>query len=88
MQQQNFETEVLTRLAVIESKLDNYKEIEDKTNRAYNLSKENYKEIEEIVLVVLTLMFFKYLATRTALSSSSRIFISRSISPRSLSSFF
>ncbi len=48
MQQQNFETEVLTRLAVIESKLDNYKEIEDKTNRAYNLSKENYKEIEEL----------------------------------------
>lgn len=44
----NFETEVLTRLAVIESKLDDYKEIKDNALEAQNLSKENEKEIEEI----------------------------------------
>lgn len=44
----NFETEVLTRLAVIESKLDDYKEIKDTALEAHNLSKDNEKEIEEI----------------------------------------
>lgn len=48
MQQQNFETEVLTRLAVIESKLDDYKEIKDKSDKAYNLATENQKEIYEL----------------------------------------
>ena len=44
----NFETEVLTRLAVIESNLDDYKEIKDTALEAHNLSKDNEKEIEEI----------------------------------------
>lgn len=43
--EQNFEVEVLTRLAVIESKLDKYSQIEDTTYRAYNNSKENSKDI-------------------------------------------
>lgn len=41
----NFEIQVLTRLAVIESKLDDYKKIEDITYRSYNNSKENSKDI-------------------------------------------
>lgn len=41
----DFEIQVLTRLAVIESKLDDYKKIEDTTYRAYNNSKENSKDI-------------------------------------------
>lgn len=44
----NFETEVLTRLAVIESKLDDYKEIKEKADKAYNLAMDNQKEIEEL----------------------------------------
>ena len=43
-----FETEVLTRLAVIESKLDDYKTIKDKSEYAYNLSNQNKEEIVEI----------------------------------------
>ena len=46
--EKDFETQVLTRLAVIESKIDDYKSIKDKTNEAHALSKENEKEIEEI----------------------------------------
>lgn len=46
--EQNFEVEVLTRLAVIESKLDKYSQIEDVTYRAYNNSKQNEKDIKEI----------------------------------------
>lgn len=44
----NFETEVLTRLAVIESKLDDYKDIKDKADKAYNISLDNEKEINEL----------------------------------------
>lgn len=44
----NFETQVLTRLAVIESKLDDYKTIRDKTEEAYNTSQENKQDIAEI----------------------------------------
>lgn len=43
--EENFEIQVLTRLAVIESKLDDYKKIEDITYRSYNNSKENSKDI-------------------------------------------
>ena len=43
-----FETQVLTRLAVIESKLDDYKKIEDIAYRAYNNSKQNQQDIKEI----------------------------------------
>lgn len=48
MKDNNFETEVLTRLAVIESKLDDYKEIKDKSDKAYNLAMNNQKEIDEL----------------------------------------
>ena len=44
----NFETEVLTRLAVIESKLDDYKDIKDKVDKAYSISLDNEKEINEL----------------------------------------
>ena len=45
---QNFETQVLTRLAVIESKIDDYNSIKDSTNKAFTLATENEKEIDEI----------------------------------------
>ena len=54
-QEKNFETEVLTRLAVIESKLDDYKKIEDISYRAYNNTKDNKKDIENIKVDVTTL---------------------------------
>ena len=44
----NFETQVLTRLAVIESKLDDYKSVREKTEESYNLSQENKQDITEI----------------------------------------
>ena len=46
--EKNFEAEVLTRLAVIESKLDDYNNIKDKSDSAYSLSKNNKQEIDEI----------------------------------------
>ena len=36
----NFETQVLTRLAVIESKLDDYKSIREKTELSYTMAQE------------------------------------------------
>ena len=42
------ETEVLTRLAVIESKLDGYKELKTIAYSADTRSKENKSEIEEL----------------------------------------
>lgn len=44
----NFETEVLTRLAVIESKLDDYKSVKERTDTAYTLATENKEDIDEI----------------------------------------
>ena len=44
----NFETQVLTRLAVIESKLDDYKSVRDRTEEAFNTSQENKQDIAEI----------------------------------------
>lgn len=44
----NFETQVLTRLAVIESKLDDYKSVREKTEESYNLTQENKQDIAEI----------------------------------------
>lgn len=44
----SFETEVLTRLAVIESKLDGYKELKTIAYSADTRSKENKSEIEEL----------------------------------------
>lgn len=46
--EKDFETQVLTRLAVIESKIDDYKAIKDKTNEAYNTSMKNKDDINEI----------------------------------------
>ncbi len=43
-----FETEVLTRLAVIESKLDGYKEVKSIAYEANTRSKENECEIKEL----------------------------------------
>lgn len=43
-----FETEVLTRLAVIESKLDSYKELKNVAYSADTRSKENESEIKEL----------------------------------------
>ena len=43
-----FETEVLTRLAVIESKLDDYKGIREKAEKAYSLSADNKEEIKQM----------------------------------------
>ena len=46
--EKNFETEVLTRLAVIENKIDDYKTIQQKSDEAYTLSHENKQDIDEI----------------------------------------
>ena len=42
---EKFELEVLTRLAVIESKIDDYKLIKEKSNEAYNLANRNLETI-------------------------------------------
>lgn len=39
---------MLDRLTIIETKIDDYNKIKDKTEDAYTLSKENEKEIDEI----------------------------------------
>ena len=46
--EENFEVQVLTRLAVIESKLDEQKETKDTAYRAYNNAKENTKDINKL----------------------------------------
>lgn len=46
--EKTFETEVLTRLAVIESKVDDYKGIKEKAEIAYTTAKQNKEEIKEI----------------------------------------
>lgn len=43
-----FEVEVLSRLAVIESKLDSYKEVKGIAYEANTRSKENLQEIKEL----------------------------------------
>ena len=44
----DFETQVLTRLAVIESKLDDYKSVRERTDEAFNLAQENKQDISDI----------------------------------------
>lgn len=44
----SFENEVLTRLTKIETKLDDYSKNKERTDEAYNLSKENEKDIADI----------------------------------------
>ena len=46
--EKDFEREVLERLTKIETKLDDYNNIKDKTEEAYSLSKENRKDIDEV----------------------------------------
>ena len=46
--EENFEIQVLTRLTAIDTKLDDYKKIEDISYRAYNNSKQNEQDIKEI----------------------------------------
>lgn len=46
--EKDFETEVLTRLTKIETKLDDYSRMRDKAETAYSLSKENAKEISDL----------------------------------------
>lgn len=46
--EKTFETEVLTRLAVIESKLDGYQNIKEKAEESYTISKQNKEDIKDI----------------------------------------
>lgn len=46
--EKGFEREVLERLAKIETKIDDYTSIKDKTEEAHTLSRENRKDIDEI----------------------------------------
>ena len=46
--EKSFETEVLTRLAVIESKLDDYKGIKEKAEASYTIATNNAEEIKAI----------------------------------------
>lgn len=46
--EKSFETEVLTRLAKIETKLDDYSNTRDKVDTAYTQSNENKKDIQEL----------------------------------------
>lgn len=46
--EKTFEREVLDRLTKIETKLDDYTTIKNKSDDSYNLSKQNEKDIDEI----------------------------------------
>lgn len=46
--EKSFETEVLTRLTAIETKLDDYKGIKEKAETSYTISQANKEEIEKI----------------------------------------
>lgn len=46
--EKEFEREVLDRLTKIETKLDDYNGVKQKTDEAHTLSKENKKDIDEI----------------------------------------
>lgn len=48
MENSKFEIEVITRLTKIETKLEDFKSIEDKANAAYNIARENEKKLEEL----------------------------------------
>lgn len=48
MDNKGFEREVLERLTKIETKLDDYGNLREKTEEAHSLSKENEKDIAEI----------------------------------------
>ncbi len=46
--EKTFETEVLTRLTKIETKLDDYKSVKDKSDVAYDLSTHNKERIDKL----------------------------------------
>lgn len=46
--EKTFETEVLTRLAVIESKIDDYKTTKEKAEAAYTIAANNAEEVKNI----------------------------------------
>lgn len=46
--EKNFETEVLTRLAVIEAKIDDYKAVKQKADNSYDLAAHNKERIDKI----------------------------------------
>lgn len=46
--EKDFETEVLTRLTKIETKLDDYSRTRDRVDTAFNQSNENKKDILEL----------------------------------------
>ena len=46
--EKTFETEVLTRLTVIESKLDGYQNIKEKAETAYTTAMQNKEDIKEM----------------------------------------
>lgn len=46
--EEKFEVEVLTRLAVIESKIDDYKTMKEKSEKAYNMAIQNESSITKI----------------------------------------
>lgn len=46
--EKTFETEVLTRLAVIEAKIDDYKTVKQKTDEANDLAHHNKERIDKI----------------------------------------
>ena len=48
MKEKAFETEVLTRLTKIETKLDDYNNMKQKADDALNISKDNEKDIDEL----------------------------------------
>lgn len=47
-EEKKFEIEVLTRLTKIETMLEDFKGIEQKSTEAYNLAKENEKRLDKI----------------------------------------
>ena len=46
--EKTFETEVLTRLTAIETKLDDYKGLKEKAEKAYTISNDNKEDIQAI----------------------------------------
>lgn len=46
--EKSFEVEVLQRLTAIETKLDDYKGLREKAEKAYSLSADNKEEIDKI----------------------------------------
>lgn len=46
--EKSFETEVLTRLAVIESKIDDYKNTKEKAEQAFTIASNNQEELKSI----------------------------------------